>query len=326
MRMRSILPVFVAALVAVVFTTDAMAMYHPGLGRFVQRDPHGQELGPTPNRIGNTHPSSVNFNFIPRDEINPHLQYSSGSNIYQYVNSSPESRIDPVGLKDYEIGNGPRPTINWDNGFQYDPNATPTYGDRIKWRLFQSLTGAAIVRGHIPDGVRAYLHYRDGSGTDLGIDYNKAIGDDGGVETGLDNEIAGAQADIERLHDGVSRSFSVYSKSARLVNAETENWQKAIGGHRIWGSGAVTFDPISCEYSLMIFVDMEDFYNFNKGQFDIASGLPDNTNGRFEVFGWAKSFYSRGRVSRTVTWKKGNAPETTEVDGEPRRRRDRRRR
>jgi RHS repeat-associated protein len=48
---------------------------------------------------------------------------------------------------------------------------------------------------------------------------------------------------------------------------------------------------------------MEDFYNFNKGDHDIATGLPDDINGRFEVFGWAKSFYSRGSIYTESKWK-----------------------
>jgi hypothetical protein len=61
---------------------------------------------------------------------------------------------------------------------------------------------------------------------------------------------------------------------------------------------------------------MEDFYNFNKGQVDIATGLPDDPNGRFEVLGWAKSFFSRATVLRTVTWKRGKAATTTHITPE----------
>lgn len=169
-----------------------------------------------------------------------------------------------------------------------------------------------------PRNVR-HRHYRDATGTDLSVDYNKAIRDDSGINNGFKAELAGAQADIEREHDGKTTQFSVYSKSARSVNSSTENWQKALGGHNIWGTGSVTFDAAKCEYTLNISVEMEDFYNFNKGQADIATGLPDDQNGRFEVFGWAKSFYSRGTVTRTVTWKRGQADTTTQIGGTPRR-------
>lgn len=264
---------------------------HPGLGRFAQRDPLG---------------------------------YVGGMSFYELMLSNPINLLDPLGLKDYKIGSGPDPDINWDDGYAYNPDAKATASDYVNWAKYGVLLAGAEALGRLPDGTRAYNHYRDATGTDLLVDYNKAIGDDGGISSGFEAELAGAQADIEREHDGKMRHFSVYSTSARLVNSNTENWQKALGGHRIWGTGDVTYDPVSCEYTLEISVDMEDFYNFNKGQVDIATGLPDDQNGRFEVLGWAKSFYSRGEVTRTVTWKRGEATTTTEIDGQPRRRRRRR--
>mgnify|MGYP006282219307 CR=1 FL=1 len=45
MRFRSIPPVLIAALAAWLFASDATAMYHPTLGRFVQRDTAGTILG-----------------------------------------------------------------------------------------------------------------------------------------------------------------------------------------------------------------------------------------------------------------------------------------
>ncbi len=308
MRTRLIAVLVGMAAIAMV-TADASAYYHPGMGVFTSRDP-----GPGgANRIGAGGPASGG-GFMPRD------QYAAGMNLYQYGSSNPQMRVDPLGLKDYKIGNGPKPDIKWDNGYAYDPDAEPTWGDRWNWAKYGTLLAGAEALGHLPDGTRAYRHYRGATGTDLHVDYNKAIRDDGGISNGFDAELAGAQADIEREHDGKTKSFSVYSTSARLVNSNTENWQKALGGHRIWGTGDVTYDPATCEYALKIKVDAEDFYNFNKGQADIATGLPDDQNGRFEVFGWAKSFYSRGKVTRTVKWKRGQADKTTQIEGEPRRR------
>ena len=107
------------------------------------------------------------------------------------------------------------------------------------------------------------------------------------------------------MHDGKTEFFEVHFETARLILSGTENWQKALGGHRVWGRGTVTCDPGACEYQLKLTVKMEDFYNFNKNQHDIATGLPDNENGRFEVLGWAKSFYSRAEFVETITWRRG---------------------
>ena len=42
----------------------------------------------------------------------------------------------------------------------------------------------------------------------------------------------------------------------------------------------------------------KDYYNFNPGQLDIATGLPDDDNCLFAIIGWAKPFYSRGSIKR----------------------------
>ena len=99
MRIRSILPVFVAVLVAVVFTTDAMAMYHPGLGRFMQRDPHGTAISPHFNRVNGKAVTNTR-GFIEREKYQEdyHLQYADGMNLYQYVQSNPLHGKDPFGL------------------------------------------------------------------------------------------------------------------------------------------------------------------------------------------------------------------------------------
>ena len=308
MKRSHLIAVLVGFMSIVAFASNASAMYDPGTGRFLQRDPGPAEL----MRMGMTG-MAAEGEFIQRD------QYAAGMNLYQYASSNPAVRADARGLKDYKIGTGSKPEIKWDNGYKYDPNASSTWADWRNWEKFRILLNGAEVVGHLPDGTRAYRQYRYGKGKDLIVDYDKAIRDDTGIDNGFKAELAGAQADIEKAHDGKAEQFSVYSTSARLVNSTTENWQKALGGHDIWGTGSVTYDSSKCTYTLKIDVEMEDFYNFNKGQSDIATGLPDDQNGRFEVFGWAKSFYSRGHVSRTVTWKRGEADKTTQIDGAPRR-------
>lgn len=53
---------------------------------------------------------------------------------------------------------------------------------------------------------------------------------------------------------------------------------------------------------------MEDMYNFNPCQADIASGTPDAVNGRFAELGWAQEFKTYGSLTQTITWQ--IAPET----------------
>jgi hypothetical protein len=247
--------------------------YSPTLGRFLERDPIG---------------------------------YDDGMNPYQFVHSNPVRFLDPSGCGTYQEGPATRPDIQWDNGFKYDPKASPTAGDWASWYKYGSLLYGSEALSHLPDGTRAYEHYRDGTGTDLAVDYEKAFRDDTSIHDGVQAEILSAQAEAERLRGELGKDCFSMTGSAVLVNSATENWQKALGGHDIWGAGSVTFDPSTSTYTMKLTLTMEDFYNFNKGQADIATGLPDTENGRFEVFGWAKSFYSRGKIERTITWQEGN--------------------
>ena len=61
---------------------------------------------------------------------------------------------------------------------------------------------------------------------------------------------------------------------------------------------------------MMITIHAIDRYNFNKGAKDIATGTPDNENGRFEELGWARSFVTRGSIPVKVNWKRGDIEES----------------
>jgi len=90
----------IAALLGIVvlsiFAADAAAMYHPGMGRFLSRDPGAGGA----MRIGAGGAAPVG-GFIPRDPTgsNP---YADGMNLYQYVRSSPVRYRDPSGLNAYD--------------------------------------------------------------------------------------------------------------------------------------------------------------------------------------------------------------------------------
>lgn len=129
------------------------------------------------------------------------------------------------------------------------------------------------------------------------MNYEEAVSVDPTIRNAIDLELETVKKAVRELHDDSSPTFSFHSKSTRLVGSATENWQKAFSVHRIWSMGQVTYNANACTLSADVIITMEDFYNFNKGQVYIATGLPDDANGRFEVFGWAKSFFSRGFVS-----------------------------
>ncbi len=87
-RLIGVLAVFAAV---GMFAAEASAMYHPGTGRFMQRDPGtGSAV-----HIGYAGPV-VSGRFVPRDTI---TQYADGMNLYQFARSAPNGIVDPSGLK-----------------------------------------------------------------------------------------------------------------------------------------------------------------------------------------------------------------------------------
>ncbi len=91
----------VLAVVALTFAATAettFGTYHPRMGRFIQRDPHGTAIAPP--RMG-TADLTQTGGFIPRDT--PGVQYADGMNLYQYVRSNPIRLADPMGLMGLEV-------------------------------------------------------------------------------------------------------------------------------------------------------------------------------------------------------------------------------
>jgi hypothetical protein len=88
---------------------------------------------------------------------------------------------------------------------------------------------------------------------------------------------------------------------------ETENWQKAIGGHIIWLSGdvKVTEKNGAPWFRLEMILHAEDRYNFNPGASDIVTGIPDSDNGVFEITGLGKQYAQTAELKRVIEWQYG---------------------
>lgn len=97
MRIR-LIAVLVALAAVAVFTTEASAMYHAGMGVFMQRDPGAGAGGPA--RMGAGGAPAATGRFIPRDPTGSD-QYAGGMNLYGYVRQNPTARTDPSGLLDW---------------------------------------------------------------------------------------------------------------------------------------------------------------------------------------------------------------------------------
>ncbi|MBO0875667.1 MAG: hypothetical protein J2P19_20000, partial [Pseudonocardia sp.] len=218
----------------------------------------------------------------------------------------------------YRIGDPTRPRIGLDEDFRHDPDAKASFGDDLSWiRWGAQLRAARFLRPDLDDATAMYAHYRDGTGTPVTVDYEEAYHEDDGVRSGINDEILTAKVGAERIHHNTGKTaFSITGNAGRSYST-TEDWQKTLGAHRIWGSGEVRIEGNRARMTITIHA--VDRYNFNKGDKDAATHVPDNVNGRFAQLGWARSFDVTGSLTRTVTWTLGHhkpTGRTTEVAGD----------
>lgn len=187
----------------------------------------------------------------------------------------------------------------------------------------------------LEDGIEAYRHFLEGNGEDREFSYEEFVDEDEAGEIILNNAIADAQQGAEEMYDqiiaenpelaGQTITFDItggvitVGGSEEFPYPQTENWQKAIGGHSIWSSATVTVTPPSTPggeptFSMDYTLHAEDRYNFNPGQADIATGEPDENRGEtLELTGLAHQYTQYATVEREVTWTEGDIQDTTEI-------------
>ena len=237
----------------------------------------------------------------------------------------------------YSIGRPSRPRIQHDNGFlDICTVSSPGLTDYLilgAWEV--AYEGADTFMGHdLSDALAAYNHFLHGEGQDRTFDYERYIANDSSGPTTLQSVIADAQLGAEELVRSRFRSETEdfdFEMTSTAISAgstsgfpypDTENWQKAIGGHVLWVSADVfvrqNLGPAQFEMDMTIHI--EDRYNFNPGQADISSGAPDDWNGRLSCSGLAHQYTNYSTIMRSVFWTKGAAgnPASTQVEGDPR--------
>ena len=186
---------------------------------------------------------------------------------------------------------------DYDNFYPYDPNEKPTWKDYVSWGIW-SMAPAYELLEYVPDGMKAYEHYRGGSGEPLHIDYEKAYKEDKIIAKYVDAYVNKTNAAIqEMMAKGEKPPFSITSELLPVPeNPATENWQKTVGKHYVWISSTITQNEDGT-YHISTCVHELDRYNFNKGDADIKTGISDAQNGRFETLGWAKSVDTYGEIN-----------------------------
>lgn len=219
----------------------------------------------------------------------------------------------------YRLGAPSRPnSIIFDNGFldKFKPRE-PTAADYValaKWRA--KLLGAEKFRLDLKEACEAYRHFLDGNGRSRTFSYEAYVMNDKSGETTLANAMRDIQDGVEIIWES-NKSLEKFDLTGDQIACgsnqlfpypQTENWQKAIGGHIIWLSGSVKVikqgnnDPC---FRVNMVLHAEDRYNFNPGQRDIVTRVPDSDNGVFEITGLGKQFTQTAELKRIIEWKYG---------------------
>lgn len=256
-------------------------------------------------------------------------EYIANKNLTDNIGSS---AAGPNSSGPFTIGLSKTPNIKHDNGFlEKFAKREPTVGDRLnllKWRGV--LEASEGLRPDLADANAAYRHFLEGNGADRTINYERFLLDDVSGKTAIGNLLHDAQSHAEIIGQGrekfsmTSNPYAIGGYDARFPYPETENWQKTLGSHTVWTSSDVQISgtPPNRVYTMKVTLHMEDRYNFNPGQADIATGIPDSDNGVFEITGLAHQYMNYGEVSRVLTWQEGNmaSVQITDLDSSRNRR------
>ena len=179
-----------------------------------------------------------------------------------------------------------------------------------------------------PNAIDAYGHFLTGEGADRHFDYGDFVADDPSGAAVLDAVTADTRTGIEALYDQAitgdpsladrpitfeitGGAISVGGPGSDLeLYPQTDDWQKAIGGHTVWSSATVTATPGENggppSFTAEITVHGEDRYNFNPDQHDIETGAPDALRGRLEEVGLAHQYDHFGETTVEVNWTPGD--------------------
>ncbi|MGV9415866.1 hypothetical protein ACWDOP_38720 [Nocardia sp. NPDC003693] len=220
---------------------------------------------------------------------------------------------------EYTVGGPKKPHLNKDETFTpgSEDATLEDYKNLAIWKA--KLLAGEVGKSELDDATAAYRRYLENSGEKLEIDFEEAYREDPAIKSVVDSEISRAAQAADLIAKQGNSEFQITGGSYDVRNPSTENWQKTIGAHQEWSHSNVRVD--GNKVTMEITVEAMDYYNFNKGANDIATGIPDDDNGRFAEVGLASPFETEGKITRTVTWELGQPPGSSVVtDGsEPQR-------
>lgn len=224
-------------------------------------------------------------------------------------------RIDRSGR--YRVGPPTRPNIKHDNGFLgLYPRREPTASDHAALAYWiGKLELAEAGKPDLADATAAYRHFLFGKGKDRNFSYERYVKNDKNGAIALARILNDLKFHAEMISvnreefELTSDPYFMKNSTSEYPGPDTENWQKAIGAHVGWVSAklVVTTDASGKDhFEAHVILHIEDRYNFNPGQSDIATGIPDSANGRFEITGLAHQYMNFSTLSRTMNWVEGD--------------------
>ncbi|WP_194852926.1 hypothetical protein [Nocardia sp. SYP-A9097] len=210
----------------------------------------------------------------------------------------------------YTIGDPKEPFLAHDDTFIYNSKDS-NFGDWLNKQKWQAkLLGGEYVKSDFDDASALYRHYWDNNGKKMEFDYDEAYREDKNIRNSVDSEISRAAMAADYFAKTGNTNFKITGAPNTVGKGnnypETENWQKAIGGHQQWSHANVRVE--GNRVVMDVTVEAQDYYDFDKGKHDVGTGAPDSDNGRFTEIGWAKPFESHGTLTRTVSWDVGEPP------------------
>ncbi len=221
----------------------------------------------------------------------------------------------------YQVGVSSRPIITHDKGHLALNQAAPNMADQANLLKWKAMTAAGeTFRPDLVDALAAYNHFLNGKGANRTFAYDRYVTGDKSGRITLNNAINHIKlgvidlwmADKKRTQFTVTgpaipcgASPSNFPDAKLFPYPETENWQKTIGAHTIWLSGQVNVVVTNNtpHFYLIMNLHAEDMYNFNPGQKDIRTGIPDSENGRFTQVRLAHPYLNTATLARSLSWK-----------------------
>ncbi|MFE7717598.1 hypothetical protein ACFU44_00990 [Nocardia rhizosphaerihabitans] len=190
------------------------------------------------------------------------------------------------------------PHLKHDDTFLYDTKDA-SVGDGAAAAKWQGILRLGQMRTDLDDATALYNQYWQNNGKRTAFDYSEAYREDDAVRRNIDHELLVAAEAADGFAQDGRTSFRMTGglmPREAISGPVTENWQKAIGGYQQWSHADVRVE--GDRVTMDITVEAQDYYNFDKGKADQATGINDAENGRFAEIGWARPLESYGSVTR----------------------------